>query len=100
MIKQISYYLHPFLFKTIFDQYLYFADLPTLQLKYNEEGIMYRWKANIENFNIPILAGVNKDLHFIYPNQEWQSEKISIDLLKDWHIDTYKFYVKIDLLDS
>ncbi len=87
-------------FKPIFEQYLYFADIPILQLRRDGEVIFYRWKTNIDNFDMPILVGINNDQHFIYPKQEWKSEKISFDSLKDWHIDTDKFYVEIDLLDS
>ncbi|MCK4903592.1 MAG: M1 family metallopeptidase, partial [Candidatus Marinimicrobia bacterium] len=81
--------------KSIFEQYLYFAELPILQLKYEGEKVLYRWQANIDNFNMPIKAGLMEDFYFIYPTKEWQSDQISTDDQSDWKVDTDRFYIEV-----
>jgi aminopeptidase N len=45
-------------FNYIFEQYLFFAELPILQIKYEQDKISYRWQANVENFAMPVKAGL------------------------------------------
>lgn len=86
--------------KPIFEQYLFFADLPILQLKYEDDTVFYRWQANVDNFDMPIKASHKGDFHFIYPIKEWQSERIDSDDLSEWKIDTDRFYIEVEILSD
>ena len=85
---------------SIFEQYLLFADLPILQLKYEDDTVFYRWHANVNNFEMPIKAGLMDEFHFIYPTKEWQRERIGINMVDDWKIDTDRFYINVEILSD
>ena len=86
--------------KSIFEQYLFFSDLPILQLKYEDDLILYRWMANVLDFNMPIKAGFEDDFHFIYPTNEWQSEMVDSNLIENWVADTRRFYIAVEVLSN
>ena len=86
--------------KPIFEQYLLFADLPILQLKYEDDTVFYRWQANVDNFDMPIKAGFEEDFYFIYPTKDWQSELIGTDDLSNWKVDTDRFYIDVEVLSK
>jgi len=83
----------------IFEQYLMFSELPVLQLKYDADKVNYRWIANIDNFNMPIKAGLDSDYHLIYPTSEWQNESIESDSAKSWNVDTDRFYIEVKIVE-
>ena len=76
-----------------------FSELPVLQLKYDSNKVNYRWIANIDNFNMPIKAGLDSDYHFIYPTSEWQSESIEHNSVKNWNIDTDRLYIEVEIVE-
>lgn len=84
----------------IFEQYLMFSELPVLQIKYDTDRVNYRWFTNVENFNMPIKAGLDNDYHFIYPASEWQIESVEPELVKNWNIDTDRFYIEVEILSD
>jgi len=59
-------------FEKIFDQYLYFNELPTLIIEKTAHSIRYRWQANVEGFDMPIDVRVNGVKTRIYPEEHWQ----------------------------
>ncbi len=85
---------------SIFEQYLFFADLPILQLKYEDNIVFYKWQANVDNFDMPIKAGYERNFYFIYPTKDWQSELIGTDDISEWKIDTDRFYVDVHVLSD
>ena len=58
----------------LFDQYLRRAELPTLELSFNEkEGTLaYRWKADERLFAMPVRVGVRGKWQTIQPTTGWQ----------------------------
>lgn len=86
--------------KSIFEQYLFFADLPILQLKYEDEIVFYKWQANVDDFDMPIKAGIEENFHFIYPTKKWQSKLIGLDDLSNWKVDADRFYIKVEILND
>jgi len=85
---------------SIFEQYLLFADLPILQLNYEDDTVFYRWQADVNNFEMPIKAGIDGEYYFIYPTNEWQSKRIDTDDVNEWRIDTDRFYIEIEILSD
>jgi len=83
----------------IFEQYMMFSDIPILELKYNSDSIDYRWNTDVDEFNMPILAGVSDDYDFIFPTTEWQSFELNPDDVDDWNVDTNKFYVDVKTVE-
>ncbi|MBO9572420.1 MAG: M1 family metallopeptidase [Chitinophagaceae bacterium] len=57
----------------IFDQYLRTTKIPTLEYKYNNDTLSYRWTNCIEGFNMPIKVVGSGSSVWIYPETEWKS---------------------------
>jgi dipeptidyl aminopeptidase/acylaminoacyl peptidase len=57
----------------IFDQYLRFTELPTLDLAFQDGGqVAYRWHADVAGFAMPIKVGTKDKWQIIRPTTKWQ----------------------------
>ncbi len=81
----------------VFDQYLRRADLPTLELAFDEEAgkVNYRWQATIEGFDMPIRVGDPEAWQTIEPTTEWQSMETELSQA-DFAVATDLYYVKVE----
>jgi len=82
----------------IFDEYLRRADLPTLEVAFNEaEGTMaYRWKAGERGFAMPIKAGRPGAWQLLHPTTDWKLLKTQ--LRKDeFQVATDLYYVNVSI---
>jgi aminopeptidase N len=80
----------------IFDQYLRRAELPTLELAFNEkEGtVAYRWKADERGFAMPIRVGSRDNWQIIQPTTDWKMMPNA--LAKDaFEVATDLYYVNV-----
>ena len=80
----------------IFDQYLRHADLPVLELIFDEaaDSVAYRWKADEADFAMPIRVGKPKEWQTITPTVQWQT--LSTRLGKEaFKVATDLYFVKI-----
>ena len=83
-------------FGPLFEQYLYHASLPKLQVKFGENEVSYRWQAEVEDFNMPIKVRSNGEARFIHPTTQWQTEK-RLGLRKEnWQIAMDRFYIAME----
>lgn len=83
----------------IFQQYLYFKNIPELEFKLIQKGkdleYHYRWKADVAGFDMPIRATVSKKgFDWIYPTTEWQMMTIRKMSKYDFKVETDRFYIK------
>jgi aminopeptidase N len=81
----------------IFDQYLHYADIPTLQY-YIQQGVLhYRWKADVSQFDMPVEVGLDQQGYsFIYPTtNHWKQTPISIENKSELSISP-NYYIKTD----
>jgi len=78
----------------VFDQYLHYADIPTLQYYFGEGRIHYRWDADVENFEMPVKVRLDGGLYrFIRPTSaEWRSSPHRPDDPDAFKVDR-NFYV-------
>lgn len=91
---------------TFFDQYLRFANIPELELKFtNDAGngwlVEYRWKTDVKEFNMPV--NVTKDRNgwsTISPNTDWQQLHLNDIKPSDFKVDTDNFYIAVKNLRS
>src|SRR5574341_2109788 len=75
-------------FSPLFEQYLYYASLPVLQVKFETNRAAFRWKAEAEDFNMPVKVRVNGKAHFIFPTSEWKSESLKGNTKEKWEVAT------------
>jgi aminopeptidase N len=81
----------------IFDQYLRHAQIPRLELLFGEAPgmVMYKWRADEENFAMPVRVGTPGHWQTIHPTTNWQS--MQTDLTKDqFAVDTDHFYIDVN----
>lgn len=79
----------------VFDQYLRRADLPTLELAFQPDGILaYRWKADERAFAMPVRIGTGGNWTTIEPTTSWK--RMNSPLRKDdLEVATDRFYVNV-----
>jgi aminopeptidase N len=80
----------------IFDQYLRRANLPTLQLAFNdaEETLAYRWNADERDFAMPIRAGRPGAWQILRPTAAWQVMKAPVPK-DEFGVATDLYYVNV-----
>lgn len=78
----------------VFDQYLRYVDIPTLEFKKDGGQIQYRWKADVKGFDMPIE--LDNQEGFIYPTENWKVLKTSADI-KSLKLNR-NYYVKVKFL--
>jgi aminopeptidase N len=80
----------------IFDQYLRRADLPTLELVFNdaEKTVAYRWNATERAFAMPIKVGARNNWQLIAPTTDWQLMPNSL-AKEGFEVATDLYYVNV-----
>jgi len=82
----------------VFDQYLRHASLPVLLLRQADDRIQYRWKADVENFKMPVDVVIDeKEIRF-NATSEWQSFKTGEEL-DELKVDDLGFYINTEIID-
>ncbi len=83
-------------FEKIFDQYLYFNEIPSLLILKDKDQMKYRWKSNVEGFGMPVDVKINGKVSRIYPNSDWQvfANKGELSVLENL------FYINVEMYDN
>ncbi|MVN90214.1 M1 family metallopeptidase [Mucilaginibacter aquatilis] len=81
----------------VFDQYLRYKDIPTLDLKFENGKIYAKWTTDVKNFNVPVKLGKKGgELYFVKLNNEYAPVNFP-GLTKDnLEIDTLDYYIKVN----
>ena len=85
----------------VFDQYLRRADLPVLELTFNEaeKAVYYRWNAAERGFAMPIRVGDPAKWETVQPTADWKSMPWTAG--KDaFRVATDLYYVRVETLDA
>lgn len=80
----------------VFDQYLHFTKIPTLQYYIKNGRVFYRWQADIPHFDMPVKVTLdNEGYSFIYPTStRWKRSKLHLND-SEFKVDP-NFYIKTD----
>jgi aminopeptidase N len=80
----------------IFNQYLRRADIPTLELAFDEAAntVAYRWKADERDFTMPIRVGSRASWQTIEPTTDWKTMKTPLRK-DDFEVATDLYYVDV-----
>jgi len=78
----------------VFDQYLRHANLPVLEYALRGNTLSYRWRANVDGFDLPVRVTVGRDrFDWIHPKTgEWSTTSVELGAASDFRIDP-NFYV-------
>ena len=77
----------------VFDQYLRHAALPELQLKKEGDTFFYRWKADVENFAMPVDVLIKGEEVRLHPTADWQKLKQEIESREEIKVNELEFYI-------
>lgn len=84
----------------VFDQYLRHSEIPTLQYFFEEDMVHYRWKADVEKFNMPVNVQLDENFFStIRPTTtEWRSSSYllsgdSLNIDKNFYVNSEKIPV-------
>ncbi len=78
----------------IFDQYLRHTELPTLELRFQEGEVSYRWKADVKDFAMPVKVGKKNNWQIIQPTTEWKTMKSALGK-DDFEVATDLYYINV-----
>ncbi|MHB1177558.1 MAG: M1 family metallopeptidase [Daejeonella sp.] len=79
----------------IFDQYLRYSRIPTLEYKISGKKISYRWDADVQGFDMPVRIVKGNKYQWIYPSREWKS----LRLKTTFNPDLDNFYINVKKQD-
>ncbi len=84
----------------LFDQYLHYAGLPVFQYYVNSGRLHYRWKADVEHFDMPLEIKLDKhNYSVIYPSStRWKNVDMDSSI-KDLSIHP-DYYIRADSVDK
>jgi aminopeptidase N len=79
----------------VFDQYLRETAIPELQLKQEGATISFRWKADVQNFTMPVDVLIDGEEERLIPTENWQklAGVKNRDAIK---VKTEEFYVDVE----
>ncbi|MDZ7658246.1 M1 family metallopeptidase [Fodinibius sp.] len=85
----------------VFDQYVHYADIPTFQYYIKNDVLFYRWKADVDHFDMPLKVTLTDGSYtFIYPSSDrWKRSNLSLENTNDFKIDK-DFYVNTDSVSA
>lgn len=82
-------------FSKVFQQYLTTTMIPEFDYYIKGHELHYRWSNVVTDFNMPLKVTLERDkFSFIYPTEEWKTEKISLKSDSQFKVDNY-FYVTV-----
>ena len=96
--KQIQDYLSKNVgldLKLFFDQYLRDIRIPTLEYKFKNNKLKYRWTNCISGFNMPVKVLLNGKEQWLKPLVEWSNltqtaKKMKVQVDKDFDVNEKK----------
>jgi aminopeptidase N len=89
-------------FTAFFHQYLYVPQVPIFQYKIEKKSrkdicVYYKWKAEVENFDMPIKIGNPANFQTVTPStKEWKKVILKNTSEKDFDIATQLFLIEKD----
>lgn len=85
----------------VFDQYLRHKEIPVFQYYIEDNTLHYRWKAAVENFNMPIKVTLDNNwFEFIQPTTEkWQTVELKLNDPASFKVNK-NFYVKTERIEE
>lgn len=87
-------------FSKVFQQYLTTTMIPEFDYYIKGHELHYRWSNVVTNFNMPLKVTLEGDkFSFIYPTEEWKTEKISLKSDSQFKVDNH-FYVTVKSVKS
>lgn len=82
--------------RPVFEQYLYYSEIPVLQVKFGEDVVAYRWKVDVADFDMPVAVRVKGEQRIIEPTTQWQTSSLNGIAAHDWQVAEELFYIAVE----
>ena len=79
----------------IFDQYLRHSRIPELQFKKEGKTFSYRWRADVEGFNMPVDVFIDGKETRLKPTMEWKKLDKKVSGKDSIKLNDLEFYVNM-----
>lgn len=84
--------------KTFFNQYLRDVKIPTLEYRFLEGSLLYRWNNCVEGFNMPVKVRLNGEEKWLKPTAIWDELKevpqnSTLEVDPDFYVSTFNLTV-------
>ncbi|HVT97632.1 MAG TPA: M1 family metallopeptidase [Acidobacteriaceae bacterium] len=81
----------------VFNQYLRHTAIPRLDLLFGEEPntVLYKWRADEQDFAMPVRVGTAGHWQTIHPTTHWQSMQTPLSK-DDFAVDTDHFFIDVN----
>jgi aminopeptidase N len=80
----------------VFDQYLKYKNIPTLDFMFTRGKLYVRWIANIKEFNMPVKVRIKGgEYRFIMPTTEFKPIEITGATKDNIEVDTFNYYIGV-----
>src|SRR5690554_158473 len=86
--------------KPVFQQYLYYSDLPELQIENTKKGFNYYWKTDVENFEMPVEIRLNEKTIRLNPTNKPQFYKTKKKKGNSIEVAKNKFFIKVNFAEK
>ncbi|MBS7564130.1 M1 family metallopeptidase [Mucilaginibacter sp. Bleaf8] len=81
---------------SVFDQYLRYTTIPTLEFKFENGKAYARWVADVKNFDMPVKVRVKGgEYQFIKPITTFTPVSLTGITKDNLEVDTLEFYIKV-----
>lgn len=80
----------------VFDQYLRYTKIPTLEYKINNNQLTYRWITDVNGFDMPVRVTLSKDaFSLIKPSNDWKTIRIGDEINAENFKADPAFYIEL-----
>jgi aminopeptidase N len=87
----------------VLNQYLRYRNVPQIEIELKEKKgdleVKYRWLADVEGFDMPILFGKKGEYIQVFPTNKWQRVKIEDLQAKEFEFPIDLFLVSVEMND-
>ena len=80
----------------VFNQYLRFTAIPTLDIKIYKKKLRYRWTADATDFAMPIDVTIKGKKIRVEPTTEWQNSHLKISKRSELKVLQNNFFVNVN----
>ncbi|TGE27458.1 M1 family metallopeptidase [Hymenobacter metallicola] len=80
----------------VFDQYLRYPGIPTLEIRQEKDQVLVRWVADVPDFDMPVRVRVKGGQYgFIQPGSRFQPLELPGATKDNLEVDTFNYYVGV-----
>jgi len=81
--------------RPVFQQYLYYWNLPVLEVEFEGDNVRFRWEADVEDFDMPVKVRIGEEVKTVHPTSQWTTQALNGVSPDDWQPAQDLFYIEV-----